>query len=88
MQTAGGIRAQLSIRGDDPVAGDDQGNGVLAVGAGHGTLGAGATDLRGEGLVGPGLAGGDGGECGPDLALEGRPGWVRTELRALMSPSK
>lgn len=67
-----GIASQAAVGMDDPMAGDDDGEGVFAVGIAHGPAGAWASDVRGQHGVAPGLAVGDVLQSLPDAPLEGR----------------
>lgn len=64
------VSTEGSVASDDAVAGDEDGDGVFAVGAAHGALGAGATDATGKlGIRSSGSAG-DVPEGVPDAELE------------------
>ncbi len=63
--------------GDHAVAGDDDGNGVGAVGAADAAGGA-AGEGR-DGGVGSGLAVGDGAQLGPDALAVGRAMWCERQ---------
>ena len=66
---AAAITGQLSIMSNHPVAGDDDGESILADGAGN-RAGAGrAPDAGGQLAVGDGLTIGNRHECLPDLLL-------------------
>ena len=62
---------QATVRADDPVAGDDDGDGVGAAGRADGA--GGAVELVGELAVAQGAAPRDGAHALPDPALEGAP---------------
>ena len=68
---SGGEAYEVSVFADDAVAGDDDGNGVDAVGAAHGAAGIGAADFCGEVAVGAGGSVGDFLQGLPDLLLKG-----------------
>ena len=72
---AGTVAAQAAVRGNDPVAGDDEGDGVDRVGLAHGPGGLGVADPAGQFAVGDGLPPGNAAQFLPDPELEtGCPG--------------
>jgi len=67
---AAAVASEGAVRADDTMAGDDDADGVLAVGEADAAYGGGVADSGGELGVSDGRAGGDLLEGGPDLALE------------------
>src|SRR5216683_549076 len=75
------VSAERSVRGDHTVARHDQRDRVPAVGGAHRPGGGRSSDGPRQLSVGPGGAGGDGAQRGPDLALE--PGALRVDLQRI-----
>lgn len=71
---AAAVAGEFSRGADDAVAGDDDGEKVVSVGAADGARGCGGGDGGGLLAVGAGFAGGDGAEVGPGAEFEGRAG--------------
>ena len=65
------VAPQAAVRGDDPVAGDDEGDGVTAVGLAHGPAGLGVAHPPGQFAIGDGLPPGDAPQFLPDPELKG-----------------
>ena len=68
---AGTVAPQAAVRGDDPVAGDDEGDGIDGVGLAHGPGGLGAPYPAGQFAVGDGLPPGNAPQFLPDPELKG-----------------
>src|SRR5438477_9807662 len=66
------VSAQRAVRGDDPVAGQDERNWVPAIRGAHGARCGRLTDGARQFRVRPGGPGWDGPQRGPDPPLEGR----------------
>ena len=67
---ASAVAGQVAVAADDAVAGEDDGDGVGAVGIGHSPDGFGESDGGGQFTVGHCLSVGDVGELLPDALLE------------------
>src|SRR5690606_24096875 len=77
------VTAELAVLVHDAVAGDEDGDAVLAVGGADRTAGAGATDRSGQIVIRTSLAVGDVEQRGPDRALEIRAGIRQRQREAL-----
>src|SRR5205823_3143953 len=69
---AAAIAGQRAVAADDAVAGDDDADGIVAIGMADGAHGRLAPDALGERAIGKRPAAGDLAQGLPDLALEGR----------------
>jgi hypothetical protein len=67
---AAAIAGERRIGADDPMAGNDNADGVGPVGHADRAHRLGAAKLRGEAAIGRGCAYGDGAQSRPDLALK------------------
>ncbi len=82
------VAAQLAVGRDHTVTGQQDRQAVVAVGATHGTLGAGPAKGAGEAVVGACFAVRNLAQLGPDLSLEVRAGVTVGTLNSRNDPSK
>jgi hypothetical protein len=75
-----GIAAERSVAADDPVARNEHGNVVVAIGSAYGAHGRGLADGGSDLGIAPGLAGRNLAQLAPNRFLEGGAGDVDRKL--------